>query len=329
MIDWGRFVGSSAPLRYALLSLACACGGPLDAGGNLRDQLPFGRDNSVIVINDSVTDNWQGEYALLLANGGGSPVVGIVVSTGGMWVDLQANVAGWRDLAASARESGLSNVPDPVESESNTLERPSDDDLDATTPNDSAGARLIVAESKRVFEDTGKPVVLAVGGRLTDVADAYLIDPSVTERVVVVASAGSSFGEDGETATIGRPNGEMDPWADEIVIRRFTYVQVAAHYDQTEDVQESELEQLPDNPLGEWIASKQPQIPDNPVAADQVSVLAGGLTEFVRDFARVSPGPLGQDLPTLRADPDGKGFLITEVTGAAATKELWRQLKAF
>ena len=37
-----------------------------------------------------------------------------------------------------------------------------------------------------------RPLVVVTGGRLTDVADAYLMDPTVTERVVVVSSMGST-----------------------------------------------------------------------------------------------------------------------------------------
>jgi hypothetical protein len=207
-----------------------------------------------------------------------------------------------------------------VRSSSVQLERPEDDAIEATSPNDSFGARFIVEESLRVFAATSQPVVVAVGGRLTDVADAYLIDPSVVERVVVVASVGSGFGDDGVTAEVGRPNGEMDAWAAEIVIRKFKYIQVAAHYDQTADVPETRLDDLPTNPLGEWIAAKTPRIDSDPLASDQVSVLVGGLTAFAREFARVSPGGFDGAVPTLKADPHGESLLVTAVDGVAATK---------
>ena len=157
-----------------------------------------------------------------------------------------SNSFGSMNLDQDATASGLPEVADLVSSASSNLERPEDDDIDATPANGSSGARYIVERSESIFAETSKPVVIAAGGRLTDVADAYLLDPSVVERVVVVASAGSNFDEADSSADVGRPNGEMDPWASEIVIQRFTYVQVGAHYDQTTDVPESRLDELPD-----------------------------------------------------------------------------------
>lgn len=327
-------VARCVPVRWlsvGLVLVSCAavgCGGPLDVGEDLPDGLPVGADNAVILLNDSAYDNWHGEYAVLLAHGGGPRLLGVVVSTGGLWTDLQANATGWQTLLIAAEGSELAAPLEAIASDSAPLERPEDDDIEQTRANDSAGARFIVEETARVFRETSKPVVLAVGGRLTDVADAYLIDPSVAERVVVVASVGSGFGEDGTTAELGRPNGEMDPWADEVVIRRFTYVQVAAHYDQLTDLPESRLPELPANSFGDWIAAKQSRISDNPVASDQVSVLVGALDEFPVEFASVSPAGFRGDVPTLAADPEGGCYLVTKVDGASATRRFWQLLRA-
>jgi hypothetical protein len=144
-----------------------ACGGTLDAGSDrMNGPLPVGRANPVILTNDGSNDNWHGEYAALLAHAGGPPLAGIVVSTGGMWFDLQANLGGWQDLVLRARSSGLTNVPDPVSSVGAPLRRPGDGDLDATAPNDSAGARFIVDTSARLSRP-GLPVVVATGAGLT------------------------------------------------------------------------------------------------------------------------------------------------------------------
>lgn len=317
-----------APHTSLLLAIVTACGGPLDVGRDVQDSLPVGRENAVILLNDSVYDNWQGEYALLLANDEGPELIGIVVSTGGLWMDLDANVAGWEGLTESARSSGLANVVTPVASQSTNLQRPDDDDIDATIPNESIGATFIVDESRRVFDQTSKPVVVAVGGRFTDVADAYLIDPTVTDRVIVVASAGSTFGADGATAALGRPNGEMDAWASTIVIEKFTYIQVGAHYDQLLDVPEARVDELPEHPLGAWIAGKRTQIAENPVASDQVSVLAGGVDGFAAEFARVSPAPTDDEEPSLVADATGDSFLVSTVDGTKATTRFWNLLLA-
>src|SRR6185369_13730662 len=65
----------------ALLTAACE-GGNIDAG---RDAPPLGilpvdQRNPLIVANDGATDNWSGEYAMLMANSGGPRLVGIIVN---------------------------------------------------------------------------------------------------------------------------------------------------------------------------------------------------------------------------------------------------------
>jgi hypothetical protein len=304
-------------------ALFTACGGTLDAGSDrTKEPLPVGPANPVILTNDGPSDNWHGEYAALLAHAGGPPLAGIVVSTGGMWLDLEANLGGWQDLVLRARGSGLTNVPDPIPSLGAPLERPSDGDLDATAPNDSDGARFIVETSARLSRP-GLPVVVTTGGRLTDVADAYLIDPTVTERVVVVSSLGTGLSAGEELAHLGVPNGEMDPWAGAIVVQRFRYVQVSAYYDQLGDFPPERLAELPDNPFCDRIRSKQPEVFDIAVASDQVGVLALGLPDFALDVRRVSFAGFELDEPLLTPDARGAAWLVNASDGAAVAARIW------
>jgi hypothetical protein len=321
-------VDGQKAIACAFLTLLVACSGSLDAGEDRpRETLPVGPENPVILSNDGAYDNWQGEYAALLAQVGGPTLAGIVISTGGMWFDLDANVSGWQELVTSARESGLQDLPDPIRSTSAPLVRPMDGDIDSTVPNDSEGARFIVETSARLSRP-GRPVVVATGGRLTDVADAYLIDPTVPERVIVVASLGSGFSEDEEIAHMGIPNGEMDVWADAVVIQRFRYVQVSAFYDQLSDVPEERMTELPDNAFGDWMRAKQSQIFGTPLASDQVGVIALGVPAFTQAVTRVSQaGWNAEDQPTLAPDRRGQGWLVTASEGKAATERFWELLR--
>ena len=180
------------------------------------------------LLNDGFHDNWQGEYAILLANAGGPALAGIVVNDSPPWPDIDTNLSGWKQMVQAARDSGLQNIPEPIASVGAKLVRPSDGNVDLTQPNGSAGASLIVDISRQLARPY-RPVVVVTGGRLTDVADAYLGDPTLPDRIVVVSALGSTNSGGGE---MGVPNGEMDTWADVVVARKLRYIQVSAYYDQ-------------------------------------------------------------------------------------------------
>ena len=321
--------GPSVGTRLALAVLALGCSESRNLGSSVpHGLLPVDERNPILLANDGASDNWQGEYAVLLANSGGPQLAGIIVNTSGPWPDLDTNIAGWRGLVAAARASGLRNIPDPIASTGPPLARPASGQIEDTTANRSEGANLILERSASLSLPY-RPLVVVTGGRLTDVADAYLMDPTVTSRVVVVSSLGSTTATGG---AMGPPNGEMDPWADAIVTARFTFVQVSAYYDQTTDVPPTRLGDLPANAFGDWIAAKQPGIFDLDQAADQVAVVAVGISSFVTAVQKVSAaGLVGAGAtagPHLVADPAGPLLLVTQSDGARATGRFWQLLNA-
>jgi hypothetical protein len=255
-------------------------------------------------------------------------LAGIIINDSTAWPDLDSNVSGWSDLVAAARASGIGDVPDPMASVGPPLTRPDDGDIERTTPNASAGARFIVDQSIRLARPS-RPLVVATGGRLTDVADAYLLDHTLPDRVVVVSSLGTISGSG---ARMGAPNGEMDPWADTIVVNRFRYVQVSSYYDQVADVPPDQVSALPATALGAWMANKQSSIFNLDVAADQVSIAAIALPGFVREVARMAqsgtePASAG-GTPTLRPDVAGRVWVVMQADGSVATSALWELLLA-
>jgi hypothetical protein len=290
--------------------------------------LPVDERNPILLMNDGAYDNWQGEYAILLANAGGPALAGIIVNTSGPWPDIATNVSGWRAMVQAARDSGLGGVPDPITSIGAPLTRPADGQIGSTAPNRSEGARLILDTAARLSLPY-RPLVVATGGRLTDLADAYLMDSTITERVVVVASLGSLSASGG---AMGAPNGEMDPWADAIVTAQYRFVQVSAFYDQLTDVPTARLPALPANAFGSWIASKQPSIWNLPQAADQVSVIAVGVPSFATVVEQASVasdvGPNAAAGPDLAADPTGPISIVTQSAGGGATDRFWQILTA-
>jgi len=253
-----------------------------------------------------------------------------VVGTSPNYPRIDDNMGRWNDLVDAAHKSGLSEIPLPTPSDAAKLVRPINNgqieaQIAATIANPSPGALKIVELSKKLSLPY-RPMVVVTGGRLTDVAIAYLIDHSVTERTVVVSSLGSATATGG---TMTDPNGEMDPWADVIVTSKFRFVQVSAYYDQLQDVPASSA--FPNNALGRWVQMKQPKVWDLPKAADQVAVLAVGLPTFAAAVDRVSVAALAADAtvgPELLSAPDGPSWLVRRSNGAEAGKRFWQALKA-
>jgi hypothetical protein len=96
--------GGRCALALASAVIVSGCTSTLDAGYGL---LPVDQRNPVILLNDGAYDNWSGEYAVLLANGGGAPLAAIIVDEDSNWPDIQTNVGGYQDLITAARSSGL------------------------------------------------------------------------------------------------------------------------------------------------------------------------------------------------------------------------------
>ncbi len=315
------------PSVCVLALVAAACTETGDAGSSRpHGKLPVDERNPILMTNDSNYDNWQGEYAVLLASAGGLNLDGIIVGTSPNATDINANIADWRALMANARSAGLKNVPDPINSIGAALVRPESGNIDETTPNRSEGALMILREAERLSQPW-RPLVVLTGGRLTDVADAYVMKHEVADWIVVVSTVGS-LSTSG--AVMGPPNGEMDPWADVIVTSRLRYVQVSARYDQLMDIPTDRLDELPDNDFGRWIAKKQPGIWDLPAAADQVGVEAVGIPSFVTEVTHVTAGSLAAGAttgPDLTTDPNGPLWLVTQVDAVAAINRFWTLLR--
>ena len=323
----GRRSALTLCIGLGLGSALGGCGGTLDAGHDVpHGLLPVDERNPVIIENDGWSDNWSGEYAVLLANAGGPPLAGIIVNATRYWHDLNANASGWNKMMTAARSSGLKQIPDVTPSAGAPLVRPPDGQIEMTAANNSAGAKLIVETSLRLSLPS-RPLVLLVNTPLTDVADAFLLDPSVVDRVVVVAALGSYVSPNG---LMNGPNGDLDPWADWIVAQRFRYVQISAYYDQTGDVTSSQLVNLPQNPLGVWMAAKQPKIFDIATASDQVAVLAVGLPTFATAVQRAAPDTSAAfettQGPALLPASDGNAWLVEQIAAPLAASHLWQLL---
>lgn len=67
--------------------------------------------------------------------------------------------------------------------------------IDENTPNDSAGARFIIAEA---MKDDNRPLYIGLQGSLTDLASAILIEPEICHRMTAIWIGGGEYPVGGE-----------------------------------------------------------------------------------------------------------------------------------
>jgi hypothetical protein len=308
------------------LPITACTAGTLDTGYDLpQGALPIDERNPLIVENDGGHDNWQGEYAIAFSAVGSLTLAGFIVNPSAQWPDIVANLKDWNGLVGAARASGII-LPSPISSVAPPLRAPPSGVFEDTMPNRSVGAQFIVATAHRLGRSY-RPVVVATGGQLTDVADAYLIDHTMADLVVVASSLGQTSGS---TATMGPPNGQLDPWADAIVAARYQYIQVNAYYDQALDVPDSRVAQLPKNPFGQWMAAQRPMLLPGLTPCDQISVIAAVLPAFAQGVTRMSSSGttpiMGGTVPSLSSDSAGRAWVVSSGDSAAATNVFWQAL---
>jgi hypothetical protein len=93
----------------------------------------------------------------------------------------------------------------------------------------------------------------------------------------------------------------------------------------------SRIPELPSNPFGKWIESKQAGIYDIHVAADQVGILAAGFTPFAAAVERVAAsGSIAAGAtagPDLTASANGPAWLVTKSVSALAVGRFWELLR--
>jgi len=179
-----------------------------------------GEDNPLIYDNDWWFDTPDKNYLWAKAALGQANLRGNIV-TRDLW-DWQKGYLyklqqGMDDAAKSigiARRSGLRNIPDAVPGCEKAFDRPASDRIEDTRVVASPGSELIVAEARKATPE--KPLVVFVGGPLNTVANAYLMDPSIADRMIVFMTDLRGY------------NG-MDPWANYIVATRCKLVNYGAH----------------------------------------------------------------------------------------------------
>jgi hypothetical protein len=313
----GRFTHAYEPgvVLFAGIGLA------INVATKTTITLPYDNKNPIVYDNDEVIDVYTDDYLMALASAGEIDLRGMITSSFDE-KKKKDRVMGVR----YARAAGFRHIPDPTAG-AKGLERPSSGRIEDTKPLGSPGSHVIVNEAKKAQPEN--PLVVIMGGPLTVVADAYLLDQSVAENLIVAWLGGTM-------TDMADYNGWADPWAAYIVLQRLKLVQfpaVATGKHAAPVVPKPRLYELPESDLRQWMIAKQGPtgtLPDDrDVDAPPAIALMRG--DYVQEVKTVSFSHWitrkEREQPAFKDDPEGTAIVVTKASRTVATEEWWRAMK--
>ena len=297
-------------------------------------RLPYDRRNPVVYDKDAVDNCYTDDYLMALASAGDVDLRGMITTSSvapfNPHVPPDEYEAFHRERLAGvqvAMHSGFRLLPVPVRGIKGHLRQPASGRIEDTEHPGSTGGLLITEQARRASEN--RPLVIIATSGLSTVADAYLCDPTIVNRVIVAWLGGSD-------RHMGDYNGWVDPWSAHIVLQRMRLVQFAARpmgRVGLPQVRKADLRRLPSTPLREWMVGKDREGTDQPADrdGDAPPALALMRRDYVSAVRRSSPADWvevnGRPVPALRPDPQGRVLSVLGARRDVATEEWWRAIR--
>lgn len=293
-------------------------------------KLPYNKSCPVIYDNDSHCDVFTDELLMVLASAGEINLKGMITTTPeNECVNIETyelDVAGRNEIVKMGRRSGLRNIPDAVSGPSKSLRKPDSGRIEDTLPLNSEGSRLIVREALKASAE--KPLVIVMGGPLTVIADAYLLDNRIADNVVVSWLGGTLI-------DINDYNGVMDKWAAFIVIKKLKMIQFPGGLG-VPLVTKERLSELPESELRQWMIDKRlPHVNIMPEGLfddnDSQPVISLLNEEYIMEYTMMSFYKWGDSsqglVPIYKEDSRGNIMVATKSSQKIATEEWWKAMK--
>jgi hypothetical protein len=285
-------------------------------------RIPYDHTHPIICDNDSAEDAYTDELLMALHTAGRIDLRGIITTVGGWEEDGLSNAflaahssSAKEKLVAKAWRSGMTGVPWPVPGSLKEVVAPKTGRVEDTVPNRSPGAELIVAEAHRATAE--KPLVIVTGGPASTIADAFLLDPTIKDRVIVAWNGSDNW------------NGNAKPflWATEIVLRNFTCVLFDSVGESAQaSVDKLSLSILPDTELRQFMIDKELPHVHLPGGHDGDAIPAFPLvtSNYVLEIHRYRwSGRNKSGSPILRKDASGNLWRVVRASSQVATNAWW------
>ena len=230
-------------------------------------------------------------------------------------------------IIAIGRESGLRNVPDPIEGSRGNLVKPSSGRIEDTEPLDTPGSHLIIQEAHKASNE--QPLVVISGGPMTTVANAVLQDESIADRIIVAV-------DDNRAEGLFVYNGWADGWAAYIVLEKLRLVvfPIFPHKQYPRLSKDWIRDNLPDSEAKNFMLSLSLDVVnDEDGDSDGMQAIALMRADYVRSAKRVSFGGWrtrdGHEMPIFQDDPKGLALVVIKANANIAAREYQRALRNY
>ncbi len=315
------------------------------------EPIPYDHRNPVIFDQDGgIESGFLDVYIMALQSAGAIDLRGIISTTSYGEADRpppfspvpeEALLRERQELIEKARRSGLQHIPDATAGPTISLQsrRPTSGRIEDTVPIGTPGSRLIVEQARAA--SAARPLVIVMGGQPTAVADAYLLDNTIADKVIVAWQAGS-LREDGSVAAEGSFNMSVDPWASYIVtdrLRTVLFVGKGAADGGIPRTPKSRLTELPNTELRMLMTEAGwPRVDgfwEPTTDIDSPPAIALTRSDYVKETRRYSlvgwePNRWDANslLPIYAADPRGDLLAVVRASESVGTDEWWTRVSA-
>jgi len=285
--------------------------------------------SGVILDNDDHRDTYTEEMLMIAEHVGALDLKAIITTY--QHSEYPEFVEVRKAIRKKAEQSGLKVDYRLFSGTNKTLSVPPSGKIEDTQSLDIEGSHFIVSEAQQASSQ--RPLAILTGGQLTSVANAYLLDSTVADRIVVLGVFGAP--------TIDY-NASLDAWAWTIILAKMKVVSFKFREDngdfgqaflQRPSVPRDRLKDvLPSNAFTQWMIDKhhprqeifQEDWDGTPLAtllSDQY------VTRYQRwFFQKIDPD---NHHPVMKLDPEGKVYEILDADKEVGTEAYWEILTAY
>ena len=316
--------------KTTIFFIAFAIGGVFTSSSpSVRAQALNIKYSGIIFDNDDHRDTYTDEMLMIAEHVGRIDLKAIITTY--KHNEYPKFVKGREEIREKAKKSGLKVDYELFSGTDKTLTVPSSGKIEDTKPLDIDGSRFIVEQARKASPES--PLAILTGGQLTSVANAYLLDSTIADRVIVMGLFGAP--------DIGY-NANLDAWAWTIILAKMYVIsfkfrkkngEFGKAFLQMPSVPKERLrEVLPKNEFSQWMIEKRH--PGQPVLQRDGDGNAFAMLlsdNYVTDFRRWSFKAIAPDShhPTMVPDKKGKVYEILDADKETGTGAYWELLDAY